>query len=55
MSLLTENKALKKASQVEQLSQQRAISIISYINQETSTTSALAIEEISAFSTLKSE
>ena len=54
MSLLAENEALKKASQMRQLPQSRATSIMSHINQETST-SASVIKEISAFSILKSE
>ena len=51
---MTENEALKKASQVGQLPQSKAALMISHINQETST-SASVIKEINAFSTLKPE
>ena len=54
MSLLTENEALKKASQVGQLPQSGAVFMMSHINQETST-SAFMIKEINAFNILKSE
>ena len=54
MSFLTENEVLKEASQMRHLPQFKATSIISHINQETST-SASVIKEINAFSTLKSE
>ena len=54
MSLLTENEALKEASQMGHLSQSRATSMISHINQETNT-SASMIEETNVFNILKSE
>ena len=54
MSLLTENEALEETSQMRHLPQSRATSMMSYSNQETST-SAFVIEKTSAFSILKSE
>ena len=53
-SLLTENEALKEASQVRQLPQSKATLMISHTNQETNT-SASVIEKTNAFSTLKPE
>ena len=54
ISLLAENKALKKVSQMEHLSQFKAILIISHINQEINTFASV-IKKINTFSTLKSE
>ena len=54
ISLLTENEALKEASQVRQLPQAGAALITSYINQETNTFASV-IKEINAFNILKSE
>ena len=54
MSLLTENEALEKISQMKQLPQPRVTPIISHINQEINTF-VFVIKEINVFNTLKSE